>query len=182
MNLSRILNGTHNRDMGRELFGSTNRFSALGSELLVLFSRSWGFWVGAGRKCGNRKTSIWKPTQRVVYKLLENKIYTRRLPWLQAPEGGSKLLRREGARDTIFPSIGRTALVGEPGGLAAPGHVCPVLHELWGNGFCWDGAYTGGASRPASEFIDGAPCHAAGVWEGDGIDSFLPSLLFWPRK
>jgi len=34
-------------------------------------------------------------------------------------------------------------------------------------------------SGPASNFIDGAPCLAAGVPEVDGIDSFFPSLLLF---
>ena len=63
--------------------------------------------------------------------------------------------------------------------------VCPVLHELWGDRDCRDGAQVRGASRPDSKFIDGAPRLVAGVREVDGIDSFFPSLLlllFDPRK
>ena len=64
-------------------------------------------------------------------------------------------------------------LVDEPGGLAVPRPVCPVLHELRGDGVCREGAQARGASRPASEFVDGSPYLAARVREVDGIDSFL---------
>jgi len=37
------------------------------------------------------------------------------------------------------------------------GPVCPILHELRGDGVRRDGAQVTRASRPASEFIDGAP-------------------------
>ena len=75
-----------------------------------------------------------------------------------------------------LPYVGQI-LVDEPGGLAAPGLVCPVLHELRGDGICRDGAQARGASRPASKFVDCSSRLAAGVREVDGVDSFLPSLL-----
>jgi len=34
--------------------------------------------------------------------------------------------------------------------------VCSVLHKLWGDRVCWDGAQTRGASWLTSRFIDGA--------------------------
>ena len=40
-----------------------------------------------------------------------------------------------------------------------------------------DGAQARGASRPASEFVDGAPRLAARVREVDVVDSLLPLLL-----
>ena len=47
-----------------------------------------------------------------------------------------------------------------------PAIVCPVLTELWDDGVFRDGAQqASGASRPASEFIHGAPPLAARVWE-----------------
>jgi len=74
-------------------------------------------------------------------------------------------------------SIGRQLLVDEPGGLAIPGPVCHVLHELRGDGICHDGALEKGASRYASEFVNGSPRLAARVREVDGNDSFLSYLL-----
>ena len=72
----------------------------------------------------------------------------------------------------------------EPGGLAVASLVCPVLHQLRGDGICRDGAYMVGESRPASKFVDCSPrlsdCSprlVAGVREVDGVDSFLPTLL-----
>ena len=65
----------------------------------------------------------------------------------------------------------------EPGGFAAAGPVCPVLHELRGNGICRGGAQARGASRLASKFVDCSPHLAARVREVDGVDSFHPSLL-----
>jgi len=35
--------------------------------------------------------------------------------------------------------------------------MCPILHELRGDGVCQDGIQVKGASRPVSELIDGAP-------------------------
>jgi len=68
------------------------------------------------------------------------------------------------------------SIIGEPGGCSAPSFVCPVLHELRGDGVCRDGVLARQASLLASKFIDGAPRLAAGVREIDGIDRFLPSL------
>jgi len=56
--------------------------------------------------------------------------------------------------------------------------MCSVLHELPGAGVRRDWTQARGASGPASECIDSPPRLAAGVREVDGIDSFLPSLLF----
>ena len=72
----------------------------------------------------------------MVYKLREDGVQSRRLSWLQASEGSSKLFRPEGFGDAVTlrccleSSIGRQLLVDKPGGLAAAGLVCPVLHEL----------------------------------------------------
>ena len=116
------------------------------------------------------------------YKLREDGIQSWRLSWLQASEVSNKLLRPKGFRDTValrcrnLPQVGHL-LVDEPGGLAAPGPVCPVLHELRGDGVCRDGAQTRGASRPASKFVDGSPCPAAGVREVDGIPSIAPASV-----
>ena len=116
----------------------------------------------------------------VEYELQEVGIQSRRLPWLQASEGSSKLLPK-GFRDTVTLRCWNLPLVGQladkPGGLAILCPVCPVLHELRGEGVCRDEALAKGTSRPASEFVDGSPRLAARVREVDGIDSFLPSLL-----
>jgi len=69
--------------------------------------------------------------------------------------------------------------VDQPGGLAIPGPVCPVLHELRGDGVCRDRALAKGVSRSASEFVDASPRLAVRVREVDGIDSFLSSLLLF---
>jgi len=62
------------------------------------------------------------------------------------------------------------------------GPVCPVLHELRGEGVCRGGALAKAASRLASKFVDGYPRLAAGLREVDGSDSFLPSpLLLLPE-
>ena len=57
--------------------------------------------------------------------------------------------------------------------------MCPVLHELCGDGVCWDGALVKKASRPASKFVDGSPLLAARVLEVDGIDKcwYAPSMF-----
>jgi len=118
----------------------------------------------------------------VEYKFRENGIQSRRVSWLQAHEGSSKLLWRKGFRDTValrcwnLPKVGQL-LVDEPGGLAVPGPVCPVIHELRGDAVCRDGAQARGVPRPASKFTDGASHLAARVREADAIDNFLPSLL-----
>jgi len=118
------------------------------------------------------------------YELREDGVQSRRFSWLQASEGSSKLLRPKRFRDTVtlrywnLPQVGQP-LVGEREGLAIPGLVCPVLHELRGDGVCRDGAQARGASRPASKFLDGSPCLAARVRDVDGINSFLPSLLLF---
>jgi len=75
-----------------------------------------------------------------------------------------------------LPLVGQV-LVDEPGGLAAPGPVCPVLHELQGDGVCCALSQVIGASMHASKFVDGSPRIAARLQEVDGINSFLPSLL-----
>ena len=75
-----------------------------------------------------------------------------------------------------LPLVGQL-LVNEPGGLAVARLVCPVLHQLRGDGICRDRAHAGGASRPASKIVDGSPRLAAEVREVNGVDSFLPSLL-----
>jgi len=73
-----------------------------------------------------------------------------RLPWLQVPEGSSKLLRPKGFIDTVtfrcrnLPQVGQL-LVEEPDGIEAPSPVCPVLHELRGDGVCRDGAQARGS-------------------------------------
>jgi len=54
--------------------------------------------------------------------------------------------------------------------------VCPVLHELQGDGVCRDWAQARGASRPASKFVDGGERLATGVREVDGIDRRWQSL------
>jgi len=73
-------------------------------------------------------------------------------------------------------ATGRTAF-DRPGRLAAHGPVCPVLHELPGDGVYQNGAQARGASRPVTKFVDGSPHLAARVREVDRIKSFLPSLL-----
>jgi len=55
--------------------------------------------------------------------------------------------------------------------------VCPILHELRGDGVCRDRGLVKGASSPASKFVDGASRLTVRVQELDGINSFLPSLL-----
>ena len=75
-----------------------------------------------------------------------------------------------------LPQVGQL-FVDEPGGLAAAGLVCPVLHDLRGDGIYRDGAQARGVSRPASKFVDLSPGLAARVREVDGVDSFLPSLM-----
>ena len=118
----------------------------------------------------------------VEYELREDGIQSRRLSWFQASEGSSKLLRHKGFRDTVtlrcwnLPWVGQF-LVDEPGGLGTPGPVCPVLHELRGDGVCRDVAQARGAPRPASKFVDVSPRLTPRLREVDGIISFLPSLL-----
>ena len=75
-----------------------------------------------------------------------------------------------------LPLVGQL-LVEQPGGPAVASLVCPVLHQLRGDGICRDGSHAGGASRPASKFLDCSPRLAGGVREVDGVDSFLPSPL-----
>jgi len=85
-------------------------FPAVGSQLglLVLFSRSVEFRVGANRKWGIAKPRI-ESRPGMEYKLWEGRIQTSRLSWVQAPEGGSKLLRPERVGDSLlFPSGVRT--------------------------------------------------------------------------
>ena len=99
-----------------------------------------------------------------------------------ASEGRSKLLRSKRFTDAVtlrcrnLPHVGQL-LVDEPGELADPSSVFPVLHELRGDGVCRDRAQARGASRPASKFVDRSPRLAARVREVSGIDRFLPSLL-----
>jgi len=80
-----------------------------GSQLWVLFARSCGFWDGACRKCGNRKTKF-ESRPGVEYILREDGIQTRRFFWLPVLEGDSKLhYWQKGARDTtVFRSGVRT--------------------------------------------------------------------------
>ena len=75
-----------------------------------------------------------------------------------------------------LPQVGQL-FVDEPGGLEAPGPMCPVLHELRGDGVCRDGAQARASSRPASKFVDGSQGLEARVREVDRIDSVLSSLL-----
>ena len=118
----------------------------------------------------------------VEYQLREDGIQSWRLSWLQAPEGSSKLLWSIRAIDAVtlrcwnLPQVGQL-LFDRPGRLAARGPVCPVLHELPGDGVCQNGAQARGASRPVTKFVDGSPHLAARVREVDRIKSFLPSLL-----
>jgi len=75
---------------------------------------------------------------------------------------GFKLLWPESFGDTVtlrcwnLPQAGQL-FVDEPGGLAVYSHVCPVLLQLRGDGICRDGAQAGGASRPASKFVNCSP-------------------------
>ena len=84
----------------------------------------------------------------VEYKL---GVQSRRFSWLQASEGSSKLFRPEGFGHTVtlrcwnLPKVG-LLLVDEPGGLSVAIIVCPILHQLRGDGICRDGAKAGGAS------------------------------------
>jgi len=118
----------------------------------------------------------------VEHDLRKNGIQSRRLSWLQASEGSSQLLRPKGFGDTVslrcwnLPSVGQL-LADQPGGLLVLGPMCPVLHELRGDGVCRVRALAKGASRPASKFVNGSPRLAARMREVDGIDSFFPSLL-----
>jgi len=118
----------------------------------------------------------------VECELWEDGIQSRKFSWFQASEGSSKLLPSEEFRDTVtlgcrnLPQV-VMLLVDEPGGLAAPSLVCPVLHELQGDVVCRDVAYAIGASRPASKFVYGSPRLAARVREVDGVYCFLQSLL-----
>ena len=72
------------------------------------------------------------------YELREVGVQSWRLSWPQASEGSSKLLRPKEFRDTVtlrgwnLPQVGQL-LVDQPSGLAIPGPVCPVLHELRGD-------------------------------------------------
>jgi len=68
-----------------------------------------------------------------------------------------------------LPLVGQV-LVDETGGLTAPGPVCPVLHELRGDGVCRDRAQGRGASMHASKLIGGPPRIAARLREVDGIE------------
>jgi len=89
------------------------------------------------------------------YELQEDGVQSQGFSWLQASEGSSKLLQPKGFRDTVtlrcwdLPQVGKL-LVDQPGGLAIPSLVCPVLHKLQDDGVCRDGALVKGASRPAS--------------------------------
>ena len=118
----------------------------------------------------------------VEYELREDGIQSRRLFWLKASEGSSKLLRPKGFRDTVtlrfwnLPSVD-WKIVDHPGGLSVSGTVCLVPHKLRGDGVCQDGALVKGASGPASVFVDASPRLTARVREVDEIDHFLPSLL-----
>jgi len=58
-----------------------------------------------------------------------------------------------------LPKVGQL-FVDELGGLAITSLVCPVLHQLEGDGMYRDGAQAGVGSRPASMFVDGSPCLA----------------------
>jgi len=77
----------------------------------------------------------------VEYELWDDGIQSRRLSWLQASEGSSKLLRCKGFRDTVtlrcwnLPTV-RQLLVDQPGELSISDPVCPVLHELCDDGVC----------------------------------------------
>jgi len=118
----------------------------------------------------------------VEYKLQEDGVQSPRFSWLQASKGSSQLFRPERFGDTVtlrcwnLPLVGQL-FVDEPSGLAVASLVCPVLHQLRGDGIFRDGEHAGGASRPASKFVDCSPHLVAGVREVDGVDSFLPSLL-----
>ena len=93
-------------------------------------------------------------------------IQSRRLSWLQAPEGSSKLLWPKWVRDTVtlrcwdLPQVGQL-LVDNPERLVSPGPVYHILHKMRGNGVCRDMVQARGASRLASEFLDRAPRLAA---------------------
>jgi len=93
MSLSRILKRTKNsRDTTLWITGSPNGVSRWGSQLLVLFSRSWDFeLVHAGSE------EVAKPRFEshagVEYELRENGIQSLRLSRLQAYKGSSKILR-----------------------------------------------------------------------------------------
>ena len=98
----------------------------------------------------------------VEYKHWEDGIQSWRLSWFPASEGSSKVFRPEGFRDTVtlrcwnLPYVGQL-FADEPGRLAPACLVCPVLHELEGDGICRDGAQARGAFRPASKFADCSP-------------------------
>ena len=79
------------------------------------------------------------------YKLREDGVQSLRLFWLQASEGSRILFRPKGFGDTVtlwcwnLSSVGQL-FIDEPGGLVVAGLVCPVLHELRGDGICRDRA------------------------------------------
>jgi len=81
---------------------------------------------GAPKEGGPRQVPRSPPLKHTTeYELREGGIQSRRLSWLQASEGSSKLLRPKGFRRYCDPqvlesSIGRTAAFEWPGGLAAP--------------------------------------------------------------
>jgi len=96
MSLLKILKGTHRRNIGRLLFGSPNGFSDLG---IATISALLHFELAQTGSDENIKPSF-ESRPGVEYKLWEDRIQTRRLSWLQVPEGDSKLLWPERARDT----------------------------------------------------------------------------------
>jgi len=58
-----------------------------------------------------------------------------------------------------------------------PGRMFPVLYKLRGHGVFRDLAHAKTASRPSSDFVDGAPRLAGRVRQVDRVESFLPSLM-----
>ena len=91
-----------------------NVFSAFGIATISVFLQIFGILSWRKQESEEIAKSRFESRHGVEYKLREDRIQTRRLSWRQAPEGGSKLLWPERARDTLFPqvlglSIGRTA-------------------------------------------------------------------------
>ena len=141
----------------------------------------WNFELAHAGSEGVSKPRF-KSRPGVECKLREDGIQSRRLSWLQASEGSSKLLRSIGFTDTMTcmvleSSIGRTAACWRACWPRDPHSCVPRSSQLRDYGVCRDGAQARGASRPASKFVDGSLGLAARVREVDVINSFLPSLL-----
>jgi len=87
-----------------------------------------------------RKQEVWKSQNQDLradptYKLREDGIQTRRLSWLQAPEGGSKLLWPE-RPEILFPSYVRTFHMS---GSCLLTSLVDYVFAVWSKTFFWLG-------------------------------------------